>query len=281
MKRRAFLNAGLGAAFTAAQPIVDTHIHLFDTTRPQGVPWPAKSNAKLFLPALPPRLRQVATPHGVTGAIAIECSPWFDDNQWLLDTAARDGFVLGVVGNLEPGTPAFRSHLERFRRNPLFLGIRYGNLWGRDLAAAVGRPEFIADMKALAQAGLVLDTANPNPKLVDGVLELAARVPDLRIVVDHLASMEPNAAVRELARHPQVYVKGSALLGREARLDALFELFGPDRLLYGSDWPNSDQVGTYAQVFGVVRDFFATKERAVSERFFWKNAAAVYRWPAK
>jgi predicted TIM-barrel fold metal-dependent hydrolase len=271
----------LGAALAAAPPIIDTHVHLFDTTRPQGVPWPPRSNARLFLPALPPRLRQTATPHGVTGAIAIECSPWFDDNQWLLDTAATDRFVLGVVGNLEPGTPAFRGHLERFQRNPLFLGIRYGNLWGRDLASAVRRPEFIADLKALAQAGLALDTANPNPTLLDAVLELAARVPELRIVVDHLASMEPNAAVRELARHPQVYVKGSAVLGREARLHALFELFGPDRLLYGSDWPNSDQLGTYARVFGVVRDFFTTKEQDAGERFFWKNAASVYRWRAK
>ena len=277
MNRRTFL----GAALAASPPIVDTHIHLFDTTRPQGVPWPAKGNAALYQPALPPRLRRMAVPHGVTGAIAIECSPWFDDNQWLLDTAATDNFLLGVIGNLEPGDPAFGAQLERFHKNPLFLGIRYGNLWGRDLSASVRRPEFIAGLKALAEAGLVLDTANPNPPLVDAVLELAARVPELRIVIDHLAVMEPNAAVRELARHPRIYVKGSAVLGHVSRLDTLFELFGPDRLIYGSDWPNSDQLGTYTQVFTVVRDYFAAKGPAAAERFFWKNAAAVYRWRAR
>lgn len=289
MNRRTFLEAAL----LAAPPIVDSHVHLFDPARPQGIPWPDKGNTTLYRPALPPRLRQLAAPLGVTGAIAIECSPWLDDNQWLLDTAAGDKFILGVVGNLEPGEPAFRAQLERFHRNPLFLGIRYGNLWGRDLAAAVRRPEFIADLKALAQAGLVLDTANPNPTLIDAVLALGARVPDLRIVVDHLPQMEPTAALRELARQPRVFVKGSAVLRRvegrvpvdpafyKPRLDALFELFGPNRLLYGSDWPNSDQWGTYAQVFAVVRDYFGAKGPAASERFFHGNAASVYRWPAK
>lgn len=277
MNRRTFLQSAL----LAAAPVVDTHIHLFDTTRPQGVPWPAKDNATLFQPALPPRLRRMATPHGVTGAIAVECSPWLDDNQWLLDTAGTDPFLLGVVGNLEPGQPAFRAQLDRFRSNRLFLGIRYGNIWDRDLAAAVQRPEFIGDLKALAQAGLVLDTANPNPTLLGGVLEVAARVPELRIVVDHLGGMAPNAQWRELASHRQVYVKGSALLGRAERLDVLFELFGPDRLMYGSDWPNSDQLGTYTQVFTLVHNYFAAKGPAVAERFFWKNAAAVYRWKTK
>jgi len=277
VNRRTFLQAAL----LTAPPIVDTHIHLFDTARAQGVPWPDKGNATLFQPALPPRLRRMATPHGVTGAIAVECSPWLDDNQWLLDTAATDPFLLGVVGNLEPGQPVFRAQLDKFRRNPLFLGIRYGNLWGRDLSAAVQRPEFIGDLKALAQAGLVLDTANPNAKLLGGVLEVAARVPELRIVVDHLGGMEPNAQWRELAKHRQVYVKGSALLGRAERLDALYELFGPDRLIYGSDWPNSDQLGTYTQVFTLVRNYFAAKGPAVAERFFSKNAAAVYRWKTK
>lgn len=289
MNRRTFLEAAL----LGAPPIVDTHIHLFDTARPQGVPWPDKGNTKLFQPALPPRLRRIAAPQGVTGAIAIECSPWLEDNQWLLDTAARDRFILGVVGNLEPGSPTFGSQLDKYHRNPLFLGIRYGNIWNRDLAAAIRRPEFIPDLKILAQAGLVLDTANPNPKLIEAVLEVAARVPDLRIIIDHLPQMEPNAQVRELAKYPQIFVKGSAVLRRvegrvptdpafyKPRLDTMFELFGPDRLLYGSDWPNSDQWGSYAQVFAVVRNYFATKSPAESEQFFWKNAASAYRWRAK
>jgi L-fuconolactonase len=84
MKRRTFLGvaagvagaAGLaGGAKTASLPIIDTHIHLFDPRRPQGVPWPEKDNAILFHPALPERFRSLTQGLGVVGAIEIECSP--------------------------------------------------------------------------------------------------------------------------------------------------------------------------------------------------------------
>src|ERR1051326_8973064 len=143
-------------------PIIDCHIHLFDTRRPQGVPWPDKKDIVLYKPALPARYRQVTDGMGIVGAIEIECSPWLEDNQWVLDVAAKDPIIVGTIGNLEPGQPNFRADLERFRRNPLFRGIRYGNLWGRDLGAQLGQAEFIAGMRALAEAGLVLDTANPT-----------------------------------------------------------------------------------------------------------------------
>src|SRR5215470_9018768 len=87
--------AGLGWA-KAPRPlrIIDTHIHLFDPTRPQGVPWPPKDNAVLYLKALPDRYRKIAVPLGITGAIEVECSPWLEDNQWVLDVAAKDKIVL-------------------------------------------------------------------------------------------------------------------------------------------------------------------------------------------
>ena len=62
------------------------------------------------------------------------------------------------------------------------------------------------------------------------------------------------------------------------RLDALWDAFGEDRLFYGSDWPNSDQWGTYPQVLNVVREYVAGKSRAAQEKFFWHNSAAAYRW---
>ena len=129
--------AGLTQALAANAndeiPIIDTHIHLFDTARPGGVPWPTPDNAVLFKPALPDRYRRLATPLGIRGAIEVECSTLVEDNQWVLDVAAKDPIIVGTVGNLEPGKPGFREQLERFRRNPLFRGIRYGNLWNRNL----------------------------------------------------------------------------------------------------------------------------------------------------
>jgi predicted TIM-barrel fold metal-dependent hydrolase len=301
VNRRTLLEGIAGAAASARTvPVIDTHIHLFDPGRPQGVPWPAKNNAVLYQPALPGRYRTIAGPFGVTGAIEVECSPWLEDNQWVLDVAAKDEIIVGTVGNLEPGKADFRKHLERFRQNPLFLGIRYGNLWGRNLGAEISKPEFIADLKALAEARLGLDTANQNQAMLEAVVRLTDQVPELRIVIDHLPQFLPppepasrrayDATLAELAKRPQVWIKVSAVLRRvegrvpadpayyRPRLDELWERFGEDRLLYGSDWPNSDQWGSYEQVFSVVRDYFTAKGQAVAEKFFWRNSVAAYRW---
>ena len=272
-------------------PIIDTHIHLFDPRRPQGVPWPPKDNAILYKPALPARYAAIAEPLGVVGAIEIEASPWLEDNQWVLDIAAKSPIIVGTVGDLEPGKPEFRKQLARFHKNPLFRGIRYGNLWGRDLGARLSDPAFVTDLKVLAQAGLVLDTANPSPALVRDILHLTDQVPELRVIMDHLPHLQPPPPdLNELSKRPQVYVKVSEVLQRvngrvvfdpayyRPVLDHFWEIFGENRLIYGSDWPNSDPWGTYAQVLGVVRPYFLSKGRPAAEKFFWRNSAAAYRW---
>ncbi|MEO8126500.1 MAG: amidohydrolase family protein [Bryobacteraceae bacterium] len=306
MNRRTFLGAAasLALAETKVQaapiPIIDTHIHLFDISRPEGVPWPDKTNSVLYKSALPARYRKLAVPLGITGAIEVEASPWLEDNQWVLDTAAKDTIVVGTVGDLEPGKPDFRKQLDRFHKNPLFLGIRYGNLWGRDLGAELSKPAFVSDLKALADAGMVLDTANPNPALVAQVVRVTDLVPNLRVVIDHLPQMNPpsdaaalkayQSTLREIGKRPQVYVKISEVLRRvngkvptdlnfyRGRIDELFGVFGENRVLYGSDWPNSDTWAEYPQVLSIVRDYFNTKGPAIAEKYFWKNSVAAYHW---
>src|SRR5580698_11504774 len=100
MNRRAFIAStaalalpGAEAAPESAMPIIDCHIHLFDVSRPQGVPWPDRNDKVLYKTALPDRYRKIAEPLGIVGAIEIEASPWFDDNQWVLDIAAKDNIV--------------------------------------------------------------------------------------------------------------------------------------------------------------------------------------------
>jgi predicted TIM-barrel fold metal-dependent hydrolase len=299
VKRREFLGAAAGALLAgdaAAQklpfPVIDTHIHLFDPTRPQGVPWPSKDDKVLYQPALPDRYRKIAEPFGVVGAIEIECSPWLEDNQWVLDLEAKDKIMVGTIGDLEPGKPEFRAQLERFHRNPLFLGIRYGNLWGRNLAAEIAKPAFIADLRALAAAGLVLDTANQTPELIAATLRTSDAVPNLRIVIDHLPQLaEPaDANLRELGKRPQVYAKVSEVLQRvngrvpldlaeyKPKLDEIFGIFGEDRVLYGSDWPNCDNWAPFGAGFGIVREYFMAKGTAVAEKYFRTNSAKAYRW---
>jgi predicted TIM-barrel fold metal-dependent hydrolase len=298
MRRRNFLAGAAGAAGVMmaqepAIPIIDTHIHLFDTSRPGGVPWPPKDNKALYMPALPPRYRKLAVPLGVVGAIEVEASPLLADNQWVLDVAKNDTIIVGTIGHLEPSQPDFRKNLDLFRHNSLFLGIRYGNLWGTDVGDELAKPEFVAGLKALAEAGMVLDTANPTPKLMDTMVRLTDRIPNLRVVLDHLPQMDPKSAqdsLRELAKRPQVYVKGSSVLRRvdgkvpedpgyyRGRLDEVFGLFGEDRLVYGSDWPNSDNWGPYPLVLRVVREYFTAKGRPIAEKYFWKNSQKAYKW---
>lgn len=107
MQRREFLAAAAVTPAAAASPIpiIDTHIHLFDPRRPQGIPWPPKNNAIMYKPALPDRYRALTKALGIVGAIEVECSPWLEDNQWVLDVAAKDTIIVGMIGNLEPGKP--------------------------------------------------------------------------------------------------------------------------------------------------------------------------------
>jgi len=279
---------------------IDTHIHLFDTARPGGVPWPEKTDTEIYKPALPDRFEALSTGLGVVGAIAIEASPLPTDNQWLLNLVRNHPVIVGVVGNLVPSDDAFMDQLERLHGDPLFLGIRYGNLWKRDLDVDLDSPGFVEGLKALAKAGLILDTANPDPQLISAVVQVAERVPDLRIVIDHLphAPIPSDGDERDrywanlklLASSPRVFIKLSEipvkLNGKlvtdpqqyRASLDAIWDVFGEDRIMFGSDWPNSDHVATYAQTYSIVRGYMAKKSPAAHEKFYWKNSVTAYKW---
>src|SRR5215470_4428812 len=258
-------------------PIIDAHIHLFDPTRPQGAPYsgPPPAPGAAPIAAYPDRYRRLAVPLGVVGAIKVEASPWIEDNLWVLEVAQRDPIIVGVVGNLEPDKPEFPEYLERYHKNALFRGIRYGNLWGRDVGRQSTNPAFIGGLKRLAEADLVLDTANPRVPLLEAMIRISDAVPSLRIVLDHLPALDPaeadraayDAALQELGKRPQIFVKLSEIIHRvngevstdlgayRARLDALSGVFGEDRILFGSDWPNSDGVAPIDRVFAVATEY--------------------------
>jgi predicted TIM-barrel fold metal-dependent hydrolase len=304
VNRRTFLAGAAAVTLNQADaapmmPVIDCHIHLFDVNRPQGVPWPAKTDA-IYKTALPDRYRKIATPFGIVGAIEVEASPWLEDNQWVLDVAAKDKIIVGTVGDLEPDKADFRKQLDRFHKNPLFRGIRYGNLWDRDFTANISKPETIAGLKAIADADLVMDSANPDPKLIRDLVRLTDKIPTLRVVVDHLARLEKpkdSAALKayvadlhELGKRPQVFCKVSGVVRRvngkvpedpafyTAAIDELWDVFGEDRLVYGSDWPNSDLWAEYPVEFKVVKAYFDAKGHLAAEKYFWRNSVKAYKW---
>ena len=282
--RRTFILA-TGAGLLAAAPvprIVDTHIHLYDPTRPQGVPWPPKQDSLLYKPTLPGAYAAMVRPLGVTDAIVVEASAWLEDNQWILDLAKDNPIIIGHVGHLAPGTPEFRQHLARFARNPLFRGIRLNS---GGIIAGVAQPAFLDDLRRLADAGLMLDAIG-SAAMIPALLKLTRTIPALRIAIDHMPAEPPGwvdsrPALRELARSPQVYSKVSGVLGTKPELlDEVWDMFGPDRVMYGSNWPVSDRLAPYPAVLQVMKDYLAHKEGIASEKYFWRNSRVCYRWSA-
>jgi len=296
MNRRAFLSSAAALAVPSIEaavphPVIDTHAHFYDPSRPQGVPWPPKDDKVLYRTVLPDEYIRITKPLGITGVIEVEASPWLEDNQWVLNLADKYPIIVATVGHLNPGQPDFRKNLARFHKDRRFRGIRLGE-------SQTGDAALTPDLKELAAAGLELDVLGGPPMLAQ-VVRLTDRVPDLRIVIDHLPFDPPaqaaeraayEAALRELGKRPRVYAKVSNVVRKQRNhvpedvnfyrpsLDQLWDIFGPDRLVYGSNWPVSNLIAPYSIVFKVVRDYFAGKDRQASEKYFWKNAKAAYRW---
>jgi L-fuconolactonase len=112
---------------------------------------------------LPKDYRALPAPRPVTGTVVVETSPWVEDNQWVLDLAANEPFLVGLVGNLPIGTREFSGHLKRFAANRLFRGIRIRD---RKLEGMLDDPAFISDLKLLADHDLSLDLVGGREILV-------------------------------------------------------------------------------------------------------------------
>jgi len=313
MQRRDFLAGAAAAALSASIaeaaapqssgdladiPIIDTHVHLFDKSRPQGVPYAGSPEWEKEMGgiALPKTYRHYAVPLGIVGAIELEASPWIEDNLWVLEQEHTDPLFVGTVGDLEPQKPDFADEFARFRKDPLFLGIRCGNIWDRDVSKLVDDPKFIDGLKRIADADMVMDSANPTVKLLQTMVKINDKVPGLRIVIDHLPQLDPepaeqagyDAVLKEIHSRPKINAKLSeidhrsmkarGLAAHKARLDQLMDTFGEDRVVFGSDWPNSWGTATPAEIVAIARAYFATRSRAAAEKYFWKNSLAIYKW---
>jgi len=313
MNRRRFLGTAAAAAVGSLAPmelpaqlralpelenIIDTHVHFYDPSRPGGVPWPPASDATLYRPVLPEAYRKMTAGLGIKGVIEVEASPLLEDNQWVLDLAAREPIILGTCGDIEISKPGFGDCLERFLKSGRFYGIRIGNLWNRNLSEDLNKPESIANLKLLAQAGLEVDMIG-GFSILPNVIQVSDRVPELRIVVEHMPFDAPRneadlpaaeAALREIGQRRQIFSKVSNVLRKKdgqpvedlefyrPSLDQLWEAFGVDRLVYGSNWPVGEKTGPYELVFRIVREYFATKGKNASRKFFADNSEAAYRW---
>ena len=288
--------------------LIDTHIHLYDTRRDvyelgraDRVPWPPTDDGILHKPHLPEEFHRVTKPAGVTGVVIVEASPRIDDNDWVLDLVRDDDFFIGLVGNIDPFKESFAKDLARLKRDPRFVGIRV-HFMNRGVGVSKNKV-LLSNLHELAKAGLTLDVLmnGEGPETIDEVANVAKQVPKLRIVTNHVLGYDIDgkmpgddwiSAVKHLAEYPNVWVKISGLYQRcqiqpaphdvqhyDELLDVLWDHFGVDRLIYGSNWPCTKKSGDYVSFVKLVNAYFHTKGADADERFFWKNAARAYKLP--
>ena len=279
----------------SAPGILDTHTHFYDPTRPQGVPWPPKNDRVLYRRVYPAEFLELAQPHGVTGTVVVEASPWLEDNQWVLDLAREHPCIRGVVGNVKPGRAEFSFELKRFAHNPLFRGIRVG-VWEK---ATLADSAVLRDLRQLGDLGLALDVLTSPDRLTE-VARLAEAIPTLRIIIDHCANVRVNGkappaawldGLRACAAHRNVFMKVSGLVEGtghgdgsapsdgtfyEPTLAAVWRAFGEDRVIFGSNWPVSARFASYATVFNIVASYSRNLGPVATEKYFSRNAATAY-----
>ncbi len=291
------------AAAMDSIPIIDAHMHLFDGTRPLGAEYmgsPAyQAMSKTSLPSM---YIPLARPAGIVGAIVVESSSYLDENLWYLQVCRANPFMVGVSGNIDPGWADFGRYISHFHKDPLFRAIRARTslFFNKDRGRVTLMPNAVANLKLLAEADLALDTANPSMDLMRANVMLADAIPDLRIIMDHLPGFDPTPegrpayeeVIKDMAARPNISVKltevyhprlSDSVIVRDyeplrARLEYLFDAFGEDRVIFGSDYPNSYGVATIPEEVGLMKRFYSTKSREAAEKYFWKNSARVYKW---
>jgi L-fuconolactonase len=313
--RRAFLTAsglaigslmpGCGRPWSEAQQqkprssktlpsrIVDAHVHFYDAGRDDGLVRPEEKDKLFYRTARSEDFLKTAESSGVQGLILVQSSPLIEDNQSLLDFADKNPSVLGVVGNLPVGNLEFQGHLELFAKNPLFRGIRIRDKELIDFSDI----SFVEDLRYVATLGLSTDIL-AGPAMLPDIVTLVEKVPTLRIIINHCPfdiSTDPfvrdaaERAMENLATQPNVFAKVSKLVRKlssefqhattyRSRLDHLWRTFGPNRLLYGSNWPMSDHIAPYSMAINIFKEYLAELPAEQSEKFFWRNSRVAYDW---
>lgn len=294
--------------------IIDTHTHFYDPTRqnPPGrdrpLTWPSPKDTFLYKKIMPPDWEALAKPLGMSGTVVVEGgTPWLEDNDWILDLAERHKSIVGFIGNLsgtaiENGKAVpvwdditrFGQELRRLERNRFFRGIRVG---GRSISNDLSNGRY-PHFELLANAGMVTDVLNVP---AEDIISLAKSLPALIIVVDHMygfnkelsATEKWRSDVKAMGEHQNIIMKvsgmvegcdspqkdsGTALLQCRGALDHVYQNFGHDRLVFGTNWPVSQPKGEMSVVKGIVYDYFSPKGKEILAKVFAGNAKKIYKY---
>jgi L-fuconolactonase len=291
-------DAQLVTEIKCPEMVIDTHTHFYDPSRNQGVPWPTPEEKELYRPVYPENYKNLNQPCKVTGTVVVEASAWLDDNQWILDLAAKDPFIVGFVGNISLGEANFQAELDKLAKNKIFRGIR---LPGTALKEALQNSEKLDRLKHLAALDLSLDVLG-NVSDLDAVARISDKIPQLRMIVDHVANVKidgktpPQAwltGMNALKSRPNVFAKLSGLVEGTGKrdgttpskiefyrpiLDYVWEVFGQKRVVYGSNWPVSGLFAPCDAVLILALKYSELHGDEAMNDIFAGNASRCYKW---
>ena len=233
--------------------IVDSHQHFWDPSR-ADYPWMTEDLRRRYGPEdLEPLLRE----HGVTGTIVVQARHSLDETRELLAIEAGSPFVLGVVGWLDLTGDVDRQLGEL---DGALVGVRH-QVHDEPDAAWLLRDDVQRGLRAVGEAGLVYDLL-VRARELPAAVETVQRHPEVKFVLDHVAKRPPDDAawaegVAALAEQPNVSCKLSGLFTETdpaGTVERALRWFGPDRCMFGSDWPVSTLVADYGDAIAIVGD---------------------------
>lgn len=272
--------------------VIDSHQH-FWRFNPVRDAWITEEMAAIRRNFLPGDLALELEANGVDTTIAVQADQSEAETEFLLGLAEGNRRIAGVVGWLDLRSPEIESRLKHFSSFKKLRGVRHVAQAEAD-DRFLARPEFVRGVGHLARFNLTYDILI-YPRQLPAAMELVAKLPEQKFVVDHLAKpeirakkIEPWAAlIRELAVNPNVYCKLSGMVTEadwkkwkredfEPYLDVVFDAFGAERLMFGSDWPVCLVAATYSQVKNIVESYVNRHESNAKANILGGNAVRVY-----
>lgn len=274
---------------------IDSHQHfwIYDAVRDA---WINDQMTRIRQNFLPEDLFPILKANGVDGCVAVQADQSEAETLFLLALAEKySGFVKAVVGWVDLRAANLYEKLEYYSQYELLKGFRHVAQAEPDDFLA--RPEVIKGIRQLTAFDFTYDILI-YPTQLKAALHLVRELPQVDFVVDHLAKpyikdQKINTwsnYMRQLAAQPQVLCKVSGMVTEAdwqhwtkkdfyPYLDVLFESFGPDRLMFGSDWPVCLVAAEYEQVIGLVRDYMTNVGFSASDqaKVFGENATRFYR----
>ena len=270
---------------------IDAHQHYWSLGLGHN-DWPTPDLEAIFRDFSPADLKPQLQAAGVAKTVLVQAAPNAAETGYLLALAEREETVAAVVGWIDIHAPTAPAELKRLKDHPKFKGIR-PMLQGIEDTFDILRPEALRTLALLPELGLRFD-ALIQPRHLPIVAALADRLPELAIVVDHGAKpsvaegiLEPwRSDMAALARRQNVCVKLSGLVteagpgwsieGLRPYANHLLDVFGPRRLMFGSDWPVVDLDASYAAWWVAARDLMAGLDETERRNVFGANAARFY-----